>query len=201
VLAARLGVETAAAHEVALTYLTCSAALAGAIARAGALRVGEALAARTPQSATRRLRGTFVLVTLSSLCVAVCGWGLLRALGGWASVAVLAPSLLFVAPLVLAAQLGDTSLQLAVRTLRIVGQQAFGVRALIGGVVIIGVPLAVALGDWGGTAPAGIWLALSATVCAVGVVTAARAYWLISAGAPVPGPTTGEYAFPGIADG
>jgi hypothetical protein len=65
----------------------------------------------------------------------------------------------------------------------------------------VDVPLAVALGDWGGVAPAGIWLALSATVCTVGVVTAARAYWLISAGAPVPGPTTGEYAFPGIADG
>lgn len=179
-LAGRMGSESGAAHQIALTYASLSFTLVVGIGSAGSVRVGWAVGARDTRGARRAglvaLAGGAALMSLWGLAFWTFPHALTSVMTNQPDVIVTAVPLLAVAAVF---QISDGIQGVGAGVLRGAGDTRFIFLANMVGHYAIGFPVALVLGLWRGMGIVGIWWGLSVGLTAVAVSLYAR-FWRLS---------------------
>ncbi len=181
ILAGRLGPESIAAHQVALSIASFTFCAAVGVGNAGSVRVGWAIGAGN--SAAARFSG-LVAFAGSAACMAACGllfWLMPRPIAALFSdrpeVLDAAVPLLAVAA---AFQISDGVQAVGAGVLRGTGDTRFSFFVNLAGHYLIGLPIAMFLGFTCSRGVCGLWWGLSAGLTVVAVSLFAR-FWILSA--------------------
>jgi MATE family multidrug resistance protein len=179
-LAARLGAEALAAHQVAISLASFTFCFAVGIGQAGSVRVGWAVGARNTPAA--RLCGLCAFavgagfMSVSALCFWLFPRQLAALFSGGEEVARASVPLLAVAAVF---QISDGVQGVGAGVLRGAGDTRFAFAANLFGHYLIGLPLAVVLAFVFGLGVFGLWWGLCAGLSAVAVCLFAR-FWRLS---------------------
>ncbi|MBI3180588.1 MAG: MATE family efflux transporter [Myxococcales bacterium] len=194
-LAGRLGKESLAAHQVALTYASFTFCLALGVGNAGSVRVGWAIGARDTPAARRSglwaVGGGVGMMSLSAAAFLLIPGPLAALMTGASEVQAIAVRLLAVSAVL---QISDGVQGVAAGILRGAGDTRVTFWANVAGHYAFGLPVGVLLGLKLGLGVVGLWWGLSAGLSAVAVGLLARFLWLTSrevAPLSVPSPASG----------
>jgi len=175
VLAGRLGQMSIAAHQVAISLASFTFCFAVGVGNAGSVRVGWAIGGRDARAARRSGIVAFV-AGASIMAVAALAFWLFPSHIAWllsdradviaASVPLLAVAAVF--------QISDGVQAVGAGVLRGAGDTRFAFLANLVGHYVVGLPVAVALGLFGGRGVIGLWWGLCAGLTAVAVALLSR---------------------------
>jgi MATE family multidrug resistance protein len=178
-LAGRLGDDSSAAHQVALTWASLTFCVAVGIGSAGSVRVGWGVGANDLSRARRSGLVAFgsgaAFMACTALLFVVMPAPLARLLSPDESVVRVAASLFVVTAVF---QVSDGIQGVGAGVLRGYGDTQFTFIANLIGHWFIGLPLSYALGVRGGLGVVGLWWGLSAGLSAVAVAVILRFQWL-----------------------
>jgi multidrug resistance protein, MATE family len=167
-LAARIGAEAAAAHQVALTLASVSFCAAVGVASAGAVRVGHAIGAA---DAIRTRRSGMLAFAVGGGFMALCALGFLLWPRTLASLLADEPEILAeVVPLLAVAaafQISDGLQAVGAGVLRGAGDTRFAFLANLSGHYVVGLPIALFAGVVLQKGVLGLWYGLAAGLTAV----------------------------------
>jgi MATE family multidrug resistance protein len=174
-LAARMGANAAAAHQIALTLASATFCAAVGVASAGAVRVGHAIGAADAQ----RTRGAGMLAfAVGGGFMALCALAFLLWPRGLASLLTDEPQLLAEAvPLLAVAaafQISDGLQAVGAGVLRGAGDTRFAFLANLAGHYVVGLPIALVAGVVLGKGVVGLWYGLAAGLTAVALTLLVR---------------------------
>jgi MATE family multidrug resistance protein len=178
-LAARLGKEQMAAHQVAISLASFTFCFAVGIGSAGGVRVGWSVGARDARGV--RLRGLLALgaggaiMSLSALLFWLAPGPLARLLSDQPEILRAAAPLLFVAAVF---QIADGLQGVGAGVLRGAGDTRFSLAANLVGHWGVGLPLALWLGYGRGLGVVGLWWGLCAGLSSVAVALVGRFLFL-----------------------
>lgn len=175
VLAGRLGVQSLAAHQVAISLASFTFCAAVGVGMAGTVRVGLAIGARDTPAARRAGLTAFVAGAGIMSVAALCFWLAPGALAGMLSdqpevVAAAAPLLVVCAFF----QLSDGIQGVGAGVLRGAGDTRFTFFANLVGHYAVGLPIAILLGLELGQGVIGLWWGLCAGLTAVALALLTR---------------------------
>ena len=175
VLAGRLGVQSLAAHQVAISLASFTFCAAVGVGMAGTVRVGLAIGARDTPAARRAGLTAFVAGAGIMSVAALCFWLAPGALAGLLSdqpevVAAAAPLLVVCAFF----QLSDGIQGVGAGVLRGAGDTRFTFFANLVGHYAVGLPIAILLGLELGQGVIGLWWGLCAGLTAVALALLTR---------------------------
>ncbi len=173
--AGRLGAESLAAHQVAISLASFTFCAAVGVGMAGTVRVGWAVGARDTPAARRSGLTAFAggagIMTLSALCFWLAPGALARMLSDQPEVISASVPLLGVCAVF---QLSDGIQGVGAGVLRGAGDTRFAFLANVIGHYFIGLPVAIALGLWLGRGVIGLWWGLCAGLTAVAIALLTR---------------------------
>lgn len=174
-LAGRLGAESLAAHQVAISLASFTFCAAVGVGMAGTVRVGWAVGARDTPAARRSGLTAFAggagIMSLSALCFWLAPGALARMLSDQPAVISASVPLLGVCAVF---QLSDGIQGVGAGVLRGAGDTRFPFLANLIGHYFIGLPVAIALGLWLGHGVIGLWWGLCAGLTAVAIALLTR---------------------------
>lgn len=169
-LAARLGADAMAAHQIALTLASFTFCMALGIASAGSVLVGKAIGAG---DAPGTRRAGLTAFAAGAAFMSLCGLAFLIAPRFFASILTDQPGVIAAAgPLLVVAglfQISDGSQAVGAGVLRGAGDTRFPFVANLVGHWVIGLPIAVVLGLQMGLGVVGLWWGLLAGLSAVAI--------------------------------
>jgi MATE family multidrug resistance protein len=174
-LAGRLGAESLAAHQVAISLASFTFCAAVGVGMAGTVRVGWAVGARDTAAARRSGLTAFAggagIMSLSALCFWLAPDALARMLSDQPDVIAASIPLLGVCAVF---QLSDGIQGVGAGVLRGAGDTRFPFLANVIGHYFIGLPVAIVLGLWMGRGVIGLWWGLCAGLTAVAIALLTR---------------------------
>jgi multidrug resistance protein, MATE family len=174
-LAARIGADAAAAHQIALTLASATFCAAVGVASAGAVRVAHAIGA---EDASRTRGAGMLAFALGGSFMAVCAIGFLLWPQSLASLLTDEPEILREAvPLLAVAaafQISDGLQAVGAGVLRGAGDTRFAFLANLAGHYLVGLPIALVAGFVLGQGVVGLWYGLAAGLTAVALTLLVR---------------------------
>ena len=175
VLAARLGAQSLAAHQIAISLASFTFCAAVGVGMAGTVRVGWAVGARDTPAARRAGLTAFVggagIMSIAALCFWLAPRALARMLTDQPDVIEAAVPLLAVCAVF---QLSDGIQGVGAGVLRGAGDTRFASVANLAGHYAIGLPVAILLGLHLGQGVIGLWWGLCAGLTAVAAALLTR---------------------------
>jgi MATE family multidrug resistance protein len=175
VLAGRLGQMSIAAHQVAISLASFTFCAAVGVGNAASVRVGWAIGAGDSRAAQRSGLTAFAagasIMTLSALAFWLVPRQIASLLTNGADVIAASVPLLAVAAVF---QISDGVQAVGAGVLRGAGDTRFAFLANLIGHYAVGLPIAVALGLFGGQGVSGLWWGLCAGLTAVAVALLSR---------------------------
>ncbi len=180
-LSGRLGTQSLASHQIALTLASFTFTVSLGIGAAGAVRVGRAIGAQDPVATRRGGLTAFgagaAFMSLGALSFLLFPSPLASLLSNRPEVVAAAVPLIAVAAFF---QLSDGTQAIGAGVLRGAGDTRFPFLANLVGHYLIGLPVALFLGFRGGLGVVGLWWGLCAGLTAVGLALLGR-FWRLSA--------------------